>query len=66
VRRLVPLGLLTLVAATGCGAAHRSGAGGVISSDGRIGPPTLHLVGGHVYAFAVHSAQNDIGIFDCL
>jgi hypothetical protein len=26
----------------------------------------LHLVGGHVYAFAVHSVRNDIGIFDCL
>ena len=26
----------------------------------------LHLVGGHVYAFAVHSSRNDIGIFDCL
>jgi hypothetical protein len=26
----------------------------------------LHLVGGHVYAFALHGGPSDIGIFDCL
>jgi hypothetical protein len=26
----------------------------------------LHLVGGRVYAFAMHSARNDVGVFDCL
>jgi hypothetical protein len=26
----------------------------------------LHLVGGHVYAFAVEGSRNAIGIFDCL
>jgi hypothetical protein len=30
------------------------------------GSDALHLVGGHVYAFAMHSARNDVGIFDCL
>jgi hypothetical protein len=25
-----------------------------------------HLIGGHVYAFALHGRQSDIGIFDCL
>ena len=38
-------------------------AGGV----GRAGEGAgLHLVGGHVYAFATHGGRNDIGIFDCL
>jgi hypothetical protein len=26
----------------------------------------LRLVGGHVYAFAVHGRRSEIGIFDCL
>ena len=30
------------------------------------GSSTLHLVGGHVYAFTLHGADSDIGIFDCL
>jgi hypothetical protein len=37
------------------GGAARSGAG-----------RGLHLVGGHVYAFAAHGGRDDIGIFDCL
>jgi hypothetical protein len=38
-------------------------AGGVGRSGESLG---LHLVGGHVYAFAVHGGRDDIGIFDCL
>ena len=30
------------------------------------GSPGLHLVGGHVYAFAAHGGRSDIGVFDCL
>jgi hypothetical protein len=26
----------------------------------------LHLVGGHVYAFALHGRRSEIGVFDCL
>ena len=26
----------------------------------------LHLVGGHVYAFALHGGRSDLGIFDCM
>ena len=30
------------------------------------GSSALHLIGGHVYAFALHGGRSDIGIFDCL
>jgi hypothetical protein len=30
------------------------------------GSSALHLVGGHVYAFALHGRRNDVGVFDCL
>lgn len=30
------------------------------------GSPGLRLVGGHVYAFAVHGGRSDVGVFDCL
>jgi hypothetical protein len=26
----------------------------------------LHLIGGHVYAFALHGGRSELGIFDCL
>jgi hypothetical protein len=26
----------------------------------------MHLIGGHVFAFALHGRRSDIGIFDCL
>lgn len=29
-------------------------------------PPSLHVTGGHVYAFALHSRRSDVGVFDCL
>jgi hypothetical protein len=36
-------------------------------SAGKLNRSTgLHLFGGHVYAFTLHSRRNDIGIFDCL
>jgi hypothetical protein len=25
-----------------------------------------HLIGGHVYAFALHGWTHDVGVFDCL
>jgi hypothetical protein len=28
--------------------------------------PNGHLLGGHVYAFALHSRAHDVGVFDCL
>lgn len=34
-------------------------AGGRRGSDG-------YLIGGHVYAFALHSRRHDVGVFDCL
>ena len=30
------------------------------------GSTGLHLVGGDVYAFALHGRRNDVGVFDCL
>jgi hypothetical protein len=30
------------------------------------GSSALHLIGGRVYAFALHGPRSDIGIFDCL
>jgi hypothetical protein len=30
------------------------------------GSGALHLVGGHVFAFAEHSAHSEVGVFDCL
>jgi hypothetical protein len=30
------------------------------------GSSALHLIGGHVYAFAAHARNSDVGIFDCL
>jgi len=33
---------------------------------GTSGSPGLRLVGGHVYAFAVHGGRSDVGVFDCL
>jgi hypothetical protein len=30
------------------------------------GSTGLHLVGGHVYAFALHGRHSEIGVFDCL
>jgi hypothetical protein len=30
------------------------------------GSGALHLVGGHVYAFALHGYRSDVGVFDCL
>ena len=36
------------------------------SAQKLTGSTRLDLVGGHVYAFALHSSRNDIGIFDCL
>jgi hypothetical protein len=30
------------------------------------GSSGLHLVGGHVYAFVLHSPRSDVGVFDCL
>jgi hypothetical protein len=26
----------------------------------------LHLIGGHVYAFALHGGRSELGVFDCL
>ena len=46
-------GLLTVAFTGGVGQASR-------------GSPGLHLVGGHVYAFAAHGGRSDIGVFDCL
>jgi hypothetical protein len=30
------------------------------------GSDGLHLVGGHVFAFALHGPRSDVGVFDCL
>src|SRR5436190_9267332 len=32
----------------------------------RLHNTTLHLIGGHVYAFAFHGGHSDLGVFDCL
>ena len=34
-------------------------------ADGHRGPDG-RLVGGHVYAFVLHSRSHDLGVFDCL
>ena len=26
----------------------------------------LHLIGGHVFAFALHGGRSEVGVFDCL
>jgi len=26
----------------------------------------LHVIGGHVYAFVLHSHRTDAGVFDCM
>jgi hypothetical protein len=49
----IHLGGLTIAFAGGSPRKLRSSAG-------------LHLVGGHVFAFALHGGRSDIGIFDCL
>ncbi len=54
----------------GCEENLREGALTVAFSGGvgrtSRGSPGLHLVGGHVYAFAAHGGLSDIGVFDCL
>jgi hypothetical protein len=54
----------------GCEADIHLGSLGVAFAGGRPrrGPAShaLHLVGGRVYAFAVHGGRDDVGVFDCL
>jgi hypothetical protein len=38
--------------------------GGALRKDRRS--PGLRLVGGHVFAFAIHGGRDDVGVFDCL
>ena len=35
-------------------------------TGGHIHSPGLHVTGGHVYGFVLHSRHNDLGVFDCL
>lgn len=38
----------------------------VAFTGGRSKPPSLHVIGGHVYAFVLHSRRSDAGVFDCI
>lgn len=38
----------------------------VAFTGGRAQPPSLHVTGGHVYAFVLHSHRTDAGVFDCM
>ena len=35
-------------------------------SGGTFQRPSLHVTGGHVYAFVLHSHRTDAGVFDCM
>lgn len=35
-------------------------------TGGVVRRKTLHVIGGHVYAFVLHSHRSDAGVFDCL
>jgi hypothetical protein len=35
-------------------------------SGGTFRRPSLHVTGGHVYAFVLHSHRADAGVFDCM
>jgi hypothetical protein len=35
-------------------------------SGGTFRRPSLHVTGGHVYAFVLHSHRTDAGVFDCM
>jgi hypothetical protein len=35
-------------------------------SGGTVRRPSLHVTGGHVYAFVLHSHRTDAGVFDCM
>jgi hypothetical protein len=38
----------------------------VAFTGGTAHPPSLHVTGGHVYAFVLHSHRTDAGVFDCM
>jgi hypothetical protein len=62
------------LAYVGCGESIFVGPGGrdlTIALDGGTahklrGSTGIHLVGGHVYAFALHDRSSEVGVFDCL
>jgi len=49
--------LAFILSALGCTAHERPAA---------VHNTALHLIGGHVYAFAFHGGRSDLGVFDCL